>query len=41
MARVSTRGKGRGGIGQVSKRNRAFKAYTKRVNRTTDLVRKS
>jgi len=33
MARVSNTGKGRGGVGQVSKRNRAFKAYVKRVNR--------
>lgn len=41
MARVSTKGKGRGGFTKGSKRTRAFKAYIKRVNRTIDLVRKS
>lgn len=41
MARVSNKGKGRGGFGHISKRNKAFKAHVKRVNRQMDLARKS
>lgn len=41
MARVSNKGKGRGGFGHITKRNKAFKAYVKRVNRQTDLARKA
>jgi hypothetical protein len=41
MARVSNKGKGRGGIGQVSKRNRHWNAQVKSSNRKMDLARKS
>jgi hypothetical protein len=41
MARVSNKGKGRGGIGQVSKRNRNWTAQVKSTNRKLDLARKS
>ena len=41
MARVSNKGKGRGGFGHITKRNKAYNAYVKRVNRQTDLTRKS
>jgi hypothetical protein len=41
MARVSNKGKGRGGFGHITKRNKHFLAYVKGVNRKRDLARKS
>lgn len=41
MSKVCSKGKGRGGMASVSKRNRAFKAYIKQANRKLDLTRKS
>jgi len=41
MGKVCIKGKGRGGVASVSKRNRAFKAYMKKVHRKRDLARKS
>jgi hypothetical protein len=41
MARVSNTGKGRGGYGKITKRNRHWNARVKSTNRKLDLARKS
>jgi len=41
MARVSNKGKGKGGFGHVTKRNRHWMAQIKSTNRKRDLARKS
>ena len=40
MARVSNKGKGRGGFGNITKRNRHWNAQVKSTNRKIDLERK-